>query len=198
MNCYEWQHNISLSGMSISADCSYQIPDPNDPQTLIDVTISGIQTYPDTAGPYPRRALRCGVAYGKPYAKRSDWRLNYGRFFLITDIESNNGNPLTVTMTNTADSFAAIYDGGFSLYPKFIGGLFKPEDTSDPAYVCADGVWRKSTEITGGGVQIISETGEVLAFGIFPKIENGAEITYFQTYDLDNPVGTGIVSYTLT
>ena len=198
MNCYEWQHNISLSGMSISADCSYEIDDPSDPANKLNVTISGIQTYPDTAGPYPRRALRCGVAYGKPYAKRSDWRLNYGRFVLVSDIQSDNGNPLTVTMTNAADSYAAIYDGGFLLYPKFIGGLFKPEDTSDPAYVCADGVWRKSTEITKGAVQIFSESGDWLAVGFFQKIENGAEITYFQPYDRDNAIGTGAISYTLT
>ena len=198
MNCYEWQHQISLSGMSITADCSYEVDDPNDPANKIDITISGTQTYPDTAGPYPRRALRCGVAYGKPYVKRSDWRLNYGRFFLSTEIPSSDINPLTVTTDGVAGTAAAIYDAGFTNYPKFISGLFKPENTSDPAYVCADGVWRKSTEITKGAVQILSEFGDWLAIGFFPRIESGAVVTYYLPDDRDNPIGTGTIAYTLT
>lgn len=182
--------------MSITADCSYQIENPDDPEAPLTVTISGTQTYPDTGPPYTRRGMRCGTGYTGPFAKRLDWK-SYGRFYLGTEIPSNEQFPLTVGISGEPGSTAAIYDGGFTSYPKFISGLFKPENTDDPAYVCADGIWRKSTEITKGLVQIFDDIGQWLANGYFARIESGAEITYYRPNDLENSIGTGTITYTL-
>lgn len=197
MNCYEWQHAINLAGMSISAECAYQIPNPDPEGDPLNVTISGMHTYPDVGPPYPRRAMRCGVGYTSWYAKRSDWQ-SYGRFFISTLIQSNEFAPLVVTTTDQTDRYASIFVGGFGSFPIFISGLFKPMDTDDPAYVCADGVWRKSTELTKGIVQIIDDAAELLAVGFYDRIENGAEITYFRQNDLETSIGTGTITYTLT
>lgn len=197
MNCYEWQHQINLTGMSISANCAYQIPNPDPEGAPLDVTITGAHSYPDVGPPYPRRAMRCGTGYTSYYAKRSNWT-GWDRFYILTSIQSYEFSPLVVTTTDNPDRSASILTGGFSSFPTFISGLFKPEDTDDPSYVCADGVWRKSTEITKGFVQIVDELEEPLAFGFYNRIENGAEITYYRPDDLETSIGTGTITYALT
>lgn len=197
MNCYEWQYAINLTGMSISAECAYQLPNPDPEGDPLDVTISGMHTYPDVGPPYPRRAMRCGVAYTSWWAKRADWQ-SYGRFIISTLIQSNEFAPLVVSTTDEPDRNASIFVAGFGSFPIFISGLFKPMDVDDPAYVCADGIWRKSTEITKGMVQIVDDAEELLAFGFYDRIQNGAEITYFRPDDLETSIGTGTITYTLT
>lgn len=188
---------MNLTGMSISADCAYQLPNPDPDGDPLDVTISGMHTYPDVGPPYPRRAMRCGFGYTSFWARRSDWQ-SYGRFFISTFIQAYEFSPLVVTTTDMPDRAASIFVAGFDSFPIFVSGLFKPEDSDDPAYTCADGIWRKSTEITKGFLQILDESQELLVYGFYDRIENGAEITYYRPDDLENPVGTGTITYTLT
>lgn len=197
MNCYEWRHNISLSGMSLSVQCSYQIPAPDG--RLLDVNISGMHTYPDVSGPYPKKAMRCGInswsPYGKWYALRAGYK-SYDRFLITTWVQSNEWDPITVTVTDENPRKATIFtqQGAF---PSFISGLFKPENSDDPAYTCAYGIWSKSKEVTKGGLYVQDQFGELLVNGRWDRIQNGAEINYFRPDDPETSVGTGVMTYVL-
>jgi hypothetical protein len=198
MNCYEWQHQISLSGMSISANCSYEVENPNDPAAPITITISGEATWPDVAPPYNRRGMRCGSGYDKQYARRSGWN-NLDRFYIITGVQADITYPLEVTSSDGSPlRMAGVFGSAVSNIPFFISGLYKPEDPSDPFYACGFGVWSKSTEVTKGIVFIIAEDGEQLAIGLFPRIEPSGEITYYRDFSFDTAIGTGTMNYTLT
>lgn len=198
MNCYEWQHQISLSGMSISANCSYEAENPNDPATPITITISGESTWPDVAPPYNRRGMRCGSGYDKQYARRSGWR-NLDRFYIIAGVQADVTYPIEVTSSDGgAPRMAGIFGSAVTDFAFFVSGLYKPEDPADPFYACGFGVWTKSTEITKGAIFINAEDGELLAIGLYPKIEPGGEITYYRDFSFDTPIGSGAMNYTLS
>jgi len=197
MNCYQWLHNFSLTGMSITADIVYEEPNPNPELPPISVAITGTQTYPDVGPPYTRRGMRCGVGYDSFYARRAS-HISYSRFLLQTFIQANEFYPLVVTADETPQGNAGVFESGFASFPIFISGLFKPWKPEDPAFVCADGIWRKSTNVTKGLVRILAEDGTLLAVGYFDRIEPGAQITYYRPDDFETSVGTGTLNYTLT
>jgi len=197
MNCYQWLHNFSLTGMSITADIAYEEPNSDPELPPISVTISGTQTYPDVGPPYTRRGMRCGVGYDSFYARRFS-HLGYQRFQLITNIQATEFYPLVITIPDSPDGHAGIFETSLDTAPIFISGLFKPWNPEDPAFVCADGIWRKSTNVTKGLVRILAEDGTLLAVGYFDRIEPGAQITYYRPDDFETSVGTGTLNYTLT
>lgn len=197
MNCYEWLHNFSISGMSITADLSYEQPNPDPEQPPVLVTVSGTQTYPDVGPPYTRRGMRCGAGYDDFYARRLGY-VGYSRFQVLTFIQSAENYPLVVTIPDLPDTFAGIFTSGFDSFPIFISGLFKPWRPSDPAYICADGIWRKSTNFTKGQVKILAEDGTLMAVGFYDRIEPGAEITYFKLDEYETSIGTGTLNYSIT
>lgn len=187
--------------MSISANCSYEVENPNDPNTPITITISGEATWPDVAPPYARRGMRCGInggGYeGKEFARREGWN-GLSRFFITVEVQSSIAYPLEVTSSEGGMPIMAGFFYGFRNIPLFISGLYKPEDPTDPFYSCGLGVWTKSTEVTKGIIPIVTEDGEQLAIGLYPKIEPGGEITYYKDFAFDTAIGTGTMNYTLT
>lgn len=196
MNCYEWRHSFTLTNMSISADISYEDASFDPPAT---VTISGTQTYPDVGPPYTRRGMRCGQGYDGFYARRNDWQ-GWQRFGITSFIQSGDWYPLTVALDGAPITPAAVFDSSLDTFSIFPSGLFKPENSDDPAYVCADGIWRISTGVTKGFVRIIDESGQLLARGWYDRIGPGETITYFKPddYDFLTPIGTGAINYTFT
>ena len=198
MNCYEWQHQIKLSGMSITADCSYEVENPDNPETPITITISGSSTWPDVEPPYTRRGMRCGVGYDSFYAKRANWT-GWERFFIIAGVQAEVTYPIEIVSSETGViGMAGIFGSAVEGIAQFVSGVYKPEDTSDPFYACGFGVWSKSTEVTKGAVFIYSDSNELLATGFYDQIEPGAEITYYRPYEFETPIGTGTINYTLT
>ena len=194
MNCYEWLHNFSLSGMSITADIAYEQPNPDPELPPILVTITGTQEYPDVGPPYTRRGMRCGVGYDSFYARRDSY-VGYQRFQVLTEIQATEFFPLVVSSPDEPDMHAGIFEAAFSSFPKFISGLFKPWLPDDPAFVCADGIWRKSTNVTQGLVRILAEDSTLLAVGYFDRIEPGAAITYYRPDEFEASVGAGVINY---
>lgn len=196
VNCYEWRHSFSLTGMSISAEISYQV-DSGDPENPATLTISGTQTYPDVGPPYTRRGMRCGQGYDGPYARRNDWR-GYERFFITTEIQTNNWYPLTVNLEGAPIATAAVFDSTQDTFAIFPSGMFKPENTSDPFYACGFGIWTTSTGVTKSFVRIIDDMAQWLAIGWFDRIGPGEVITYYKPddYEFTTPVGTGTLNYT--
>jgi hypothetical protein len=203
MNCYEWQHQISLSGMSISANCSYEIEDPFDPTLKYQITISGEMTYPDASPPYARRGMRCGIRGGGYAGKQPAFRAGHiglNRFTIIAEVQPNNYYPLEVNISSGGlPTYAGIRTSAFTNIPLFLSGLYKPEDQTDPFYACGFGVWSKSKDYTSGAVFVHAESDdELLVVGLYERIEPGGQITYYRLDDLTQPVGGGTMSYTLT
>jgi hypothetical protein len=201
MSCYEWRYNISLSGLSITANIAYEEPNPDPELPPISVTITGTQSYADVGPPYSRRQMRCGnepgvfSAYREGFTGYSRFRVNgiiapttFEEYYPL--IIQNDGDPVFEK--------AGIFDSSFDLYPRFPVGLFKPWNSSDSAFVCADGIWRKSTNYTKGTVRILNQESTLLAAGIFDRIEPGAIITYYQNYDSETIIGTGTMNYSIT
>jgi hypothetical protein len=193
VNCYEWRHSFSLTGMSISAEISYL------DEFGLQVTISGTQTYPDVGPPYTRRGMRCGQGYDGFFARRNGLE-GYERFFLTTFIQTNNGYPLTVNLEGTPIATAAVFDSALDQFAIFPSGMFKPENSSDPFYECGFGIWTVSTGVTKGFVRIIDDAAQLLAYGWFDRIGPGEVITYYKPddFELTTPVGTGTLNYTFT
>jgi hypothetical protein len=201
MSCYEWRYNISLSGLSITANIAYEKPSPDPELPPISVTITGTQSYADVGPPYSRRQMRCGNEPGVFSASR-EGLTGYSRFRVNGTIApatfeeyyplviQNDGEPIFEK--------AGIFDSSFDFYPLFPVGLFKPWNSNDSAFVCADGIWRKSTNYTKGIVRILDQESTLLAVGIFDRIEPGAIITYYQNYDLETIIGTGTMNYSIT
>jgi hypothetical protein len=184
--------------MSISANCSYEVENPDDPSTPETITISGQSTWPDVAPPYNRRGMRCGSGYNKAFARRNG-SANLNRFYITTFVVASVYYPLEVnSSTGGPVRKAGIFGNAVFETPFFISGLYKPEDTSDPFYACGFGVWSNSTEVTKGAVFINAEDGEQLAIGLYPKIEPGGEITYYKDFSFQTQIGTGTMNYTLT
>jgi hypothetical protein len=197
MNCYEWQHNITLTEMSVSVNCSYQEPNPDNPESPIEITIQGTQTWPDVGPPYPRKAMRCATGYQSFWAKKSNWN-GLGRFFIYTNIQSDSYFSLQVSRSDGQEFQAAVHDLGTDYALQlFVSGYFKPENEDDPFWVCGDGVWRKSTGVTKAFFGISSEDGELLAIGEIPRIESGAQITFFRPDETEESIGTGTLNYNL-
>ena len=198
VNCYEWRHSFSLTGMSISAEIYYEV-DSGDPENPATLTISGTQTYPDVGPPYTRRGMRCGQGYDGFFARRNGLQ-GYERFFLTTFIQTNNGYPLTVNLEGTPIATAAVFDSSLDTFAIFPSGMFKPENTSDPFYECGFGIWTVSTGVTKGFVRILDEMAQWLAIGWFDRIGPGEVITYYrpEDFELTTPVGTGTLNYTFT
>ena len=199
MNCYEWRHNVSLSAMSITANIAYNQPNPDPEQPPIPVTITGTQTYSDVGPPYSRKSMRCGFSYEKFHAVKQGL-VGYTRFIINGEIAPKlreDYYPLDISIPDSPTVKAGIFDSAFDLYPQFPTGLFKPWISEDPAFVCADGVWRKSTAITKGSVRILTEESAIVAYGFYDRIESGAVVTYFlpDDYEFQNPIGTGTISY---
>lgn len=193
VNCYEWRHSFSLTGMSISAEISYL------DEFGLQVTISGTQTYPDVGPPYTRRGMRCGQGYDGFFARRNGLQ-GYERFFLTSYIQTNNGYSLTVNLEGAPIATAAVFDSTLDNFAIFPSGMFKPENTSDPFYECGFGIWTTSTGVTKGFVRIIDDAAQLLAYGWFDRIGPGETITYYKPddYDFATPIGTGTLNYTFT
>lgn len=197
MNCYQWKFNVSISTISITADISYEEANVDPELPPITVTITGTQSYDDVGPPYSRKFMRCGIGADAFYASRFGI-VGYQRFQISGEIGVANLEdyyPLEVSVIDAPTIKAGVFDSSFNLYPRFPTGLFKPWKTEDPAFVCADGVWRKSTNVTKGYVRILTEEGALMAYGFFDRIESGGQITYYRPDDLETSVGTGIMSY---
>ena len=200
MSCYEWKYAVQLTGLTITADISYEAENPVPEEPPITISISGTQTYSDVGPPYTRRQMRCGTGFTGYYAYREQIT-GYGRFRLageISPLSFAEYYPLVVQVNEEPPTQAGIFNSGQDYAPIFPMGLFKPWKPQDPFFVCADGVWRKSTNVTKGIVRILAEDSTLLAVGYFDRIEPGASISYYQYYDAETIIGTGTMSYSIT
>lgn len=147
MNCYEWRHQIEISGMKISCEASWQTTNELvDPPEAVSLTASGETEFGDITPPTSRRGMRCGEGYTSTYARRRDWK-GYGRFELKTGTGPTVGG-ITVTSTSYEEPYIISDSAVASENYSFVSGLYEPWLPSDPAYVCAKGIWSKSTEYT--------------------------------------------------
>lgn len=200
MSCFEWKYNVQLSGLSVTANITYEEPNEDPSLPPVNVLISGSQLYDNVGPPYDRRQMRCGIQFKTFYAYRAGFT-GYRKFWIDGDIAPSTYEgyyPLDVTFDGEGDIKAGIFSAYFDLYPTFPTGLFKPWKETDPAFPCAQGVWSKSKNITKGQVKILTNEGVAMAFGFYDRIESGAEITYFKPDDLENSIGTGNIFYTIT
>jgi hypothetical protein len=203
MSCYEWRYNISLSGLSITADIAYEEPSPDPELPPISITIVGTQTYSDVGPPYSRRTMRCGNEPGVLSAYREGVS-SYFRFRvdgIVAPTTYEESYPLVIENDNEPLFYkAGVFDSSESFYPIFPMGLFKPWDSSDPAYVCADGIWRKSTNYTKGFLRILTEEGIWLATGVYDRIEPGGAVSYYKFDDMafETIIGTGTMDYIIS
>jgi hypothetical protein len=139
--------------------------------------------------------MRC-AAYTGFWARRRNWS-GLDRFVIDTNIQPTVFSPLQVFIDEFEAPNAAVFAISSSVdFQLFISGFFKPTNTEDPLYVCADGVWRKSTGYTETLLRL--ESPDVSATGIIERIEPGAAITFFRTDDPETQIGTGTLNYTLT
>lgn len=147
MNCYEWRHQLNVSGMKISCSASWDtfnnLVYPPEP---VNLTASGETQFVDITPPDSRRGMRCNVGYTSGYARRSDWQ-GYGRFNIYT---STGPTGTGVEVTSTVQEESSIISSGAvaSQNGSFVSGLYEPWITGDPAYECAKGIWTKSTDFT--------------------------------------------------
>jgi len=147
MNCYEWRHQLNVSGMKISCNASWQTT--NDllfPPETVTLASSGETQFTDITPPDSRRGIRCNVGYTSGYARRSDWQ-GYGRFNIYT-LTGPTGIGVEVTSTVQGESSIISSNAVASQDGSFVSGMYEPWIPNDPSYVCAKGIWTKSTEFT--------------------------------------------------
>ena len=154
MNCREWRHNLTITGMTISVDATWTTTDVYG--ISYNFSAKGTTTYRDMAKPTSKKEMICFgdnrvKNYSNPVAIRSaitGWQ----RF--VVDARTGPSTPPKIDIKQIYDEeptdvcMGDVVDTPYG-FTSPLKGLYKPWNESDPWYTCATNIWNRFTETRG-------------------------------------------------